>query len=113
LIREKLIERPIQALGPPDIQGSEVDDRGEPFGMPFANREVAVIIANELNRHNRGIWFYTVERQIEGKRWIIVRDGEMIALGAQGRPLRAIVDAVRAKKGHRISHEGVGLRATG
>ncbi len=52
-----------------------MDDRREPFGMPFANREVAVIVANELNRHNRGIWFYTVERQIEGKRWIIVRDG--------------------------------------
>ena len=31
---------------------------------------------------------------------------EMIALRAQGRPLRAIADAVRAK-GYRISHEGV------
>jgi hypothetical protein len=60
-----------------------MDDRREPFGMPFANREVAVIVANELNRHDRGIWFYTVERQIEGKRWIIVRDGR--ELSAQGR----------------------------
>jgi hypothetical protein len=76
-------------------------DPTEPFGMPFANREVAVIIANELNRHNRGIWVYTVERQIEGERWIIVRDdGEMIAPRAQRRPLRAT-------KGHRISHKGV------
>ena len=74
-----------------------MDDRREPFGMPFANREVAVIIANELNRHNRGIWFYTVERQIEGKRWIIVRDGEMIALGAQGRPLRAVAEVWRRR----------------
>jgi putative DNA-invertase from lambdoid prophage Rac len=31
---------------------------------------------------------------------------EMVSLRAQGRPLRAIADAVRAK-GHRISHEGV------
>jgi hypothetical protein len=112
-MREKLIERPIQACRPPGIQGSEVDDRREQFGMPFANREVAVIIANELNRHNRGIWFYAVERQIKDKRWIIVRDGEMVALGAQGRPLRAIVDAERTRKGHRISHQGLGLRATG
>jgi hypothetical protein len=52
-----------------------MDDRSEPFGMPFANREVAAVVANELNRHDRGIWFYTVERQIEGKRWIIVRRG--------------------------------------
>jgi hypothetical protein len=52
-----------------------MDDRSEPFGMPFTNRDVAVIVANELNRHNRGIWFYKVERHIEGKRWIIVREG--------------------------------------
>jgi hypothetical protein len=58
-----------------------MDDRREPFGMPFANREVAVIVANELNRHDRGIWFYTVERQIEGKRWIIVRDGRELDFG--------------------------------
>jgi hypothetical protein len=51
-----------------------VDDHSEPFGMPFANREVAAVVANELNRHDQGIWFYMVERQIEGKRWIIVRD---------------------------------------
>ena len=39
---------------------------------------------------------------------------EMIALRAQGRPLRAIADAVRAK-GYRISHEGVAgvLRTAG
>ncbi len=55
-----------------------MDDRSEPFGMPFTNRDVAVIVANELNRHNRGIWFYEVERHIEGKRWIVVReDGEL------------------------------------
>jgi hypothetical protein len=38
---------------------------------------------------------------------------EMIALRAQGRPLRTIADAVRAK-GYRISHEGVAgvLRAS-
>lgn len=59
-----------------------MDDRREPFGMPFANREVAVIVANELNRHDRAIWFYTVERQIEGKRWIIVRDGRELDLSS-------------------------------
>ena len=32
---------------------------------------------------------------------------ERVALRAQGRPLRAIAEALRAKKGHRISHEGV------
>ena len=39
---------------------------------------------------------------------------EMIALRAQGRPLRAIAAAVAAK-GYRISHEGVAsiLRAAG
>jgi|SRR5208337_3627967 len=74
-MREKLIGRPIRARRPPDIRGSEMDDRSEPFGMPFTNREVAVIVANELNRHDRGIWFYEVERHFEGKRWIIVREG--------------------------------------
>jgi hypothetical protein len=113
-MREKLIECAAQAHRPPDIRGSEMDGRREPFGMPFANREVAVIIANELNRHNRGMWLYTVERQMESKRWIIVRDDrEMIALRARGRPLTAIVVAQKAKKGHRISHEGVVLSATG
>jgi hypothetical protein len=57
-----------------------MDDRIEPFGMPFANREVAVIVANELNRHGRGMWFYRVERQIEGKRWVIVRNGRELDL---------------------------------
>jgi hypothetical protein len=49
-------------------------DCSEPFGMPFTNHEVAVIVANELNRHERGMWSYKVERHIDGKRWIIVRD---------------------------------------
>ena len=35
--------------------------------MPFTNRDVAVIVANELNRHDRGMWFYKVERHTEGK----------------------------------------------
>ena len=52
-----------------------MDDNGEPFGMPFSNREVAFIVANELNRHDRGTWFYKVERHIDDKRWIIVREG--------------------------------------
>ena len=52
---------------------SEMDDRREPFGMPFTNREVAVIVANDLNRHDRGLWFYEVERHIDDKRWIIAR----------------------------------------
>ena len=50
-----------------------MDDRGEPFGMPFTNREVAVIVANDLSRHDRGLWFYEVERHIDDKRWIIAR----------------------------------------
>jgi putative DNA-invertase from lambdoid prophage Rac len=39
---------------------------------------------------------------------------EMVALRAEGRPLRAIAEAVRAK-GHRISHQGVAdvVRAVG
>jgi hypothetical protein len=41
--------------------------------MPFTNREVAVIVADELNRHDRGLWFYKVERHIDDKRWIIAR----------------------------------------
>ena len=57
-----------------------MDDRREPFGMPFTSREVAVIAANELNRHDRGIWFYKVERHIDGKRWIIVREGRELVL---------------------------------
>ena len=73
--------------------GSEMDDRREPFGMPFANRELAVIIANELNRHDRGIWFYTVERQIEGKRWIIVRGGRELDFVKRHCELRQARDA--------------------
>ena len=39
----------------------------------------------------------------------------MVALRAQGRPLRAIADAVAATRGFRISHEGVAgvLKAAG
>ena len=33
--------------------------------MPFTNREVAVILASELNRHDPGLWFYRVERHID------------------------------------------------
>jgi hypothetical protein len=53
--------------------GAEMDDGGEPFGMPFTRREVAVIVANELNRHDRGMWSYNVERHIMGRRWTNVR----------------------------------------
>ena len=56
------------------IRESEKDGRGEPFGMPFTNREVVVIVANELNGHDRGLWFYEVERHIDDKRWIIARN---------------------------------------
>jgi hypothetical protein len=76
------------ARHPTDVRESEMDDRGEPFGMPFANREVAAIAANELNRHDRGMWFYTVERQIEGRRWIIVRDGRELDLVERHSELR-------------------------
>lgn len=51
--------------------------------MPFANRGVADILANELNRHDRGMWVYKVERHLEGKRWIVVREGR--ELGFVGR----------------------------
>ena len=60
-----------------EIRESEKDGRGEPFGMPFTNREVAVIVANELNRHDRGLWFYGVERHIDEKRWIIARNARV------------------------------------
>jgi hypothetical protein len=53
--------------------GPEMDDVGEPFGMPFRSREIAVIVASELNQHDRGQWSYHVERHIEGRRWTIVR----------------------------------------
>jgi len=43
--------------------------------MPYTNREVAVILASELNGHDPGLWFYRVERHIDNKRWIIVREG--------------------------------------
>ena len=36
---------------------------------------VAVVVANELNRHDRGLWYHKVERDIDDKRWIIVRQG--------------------------------------
>jgi hypothetical protein len=50
-----------------------MDDSGEPFGMPFRNPQVAVIVAHELNQHDPSLWFYNVERHIDDKRWIIVR----------------------------------------
>jgi hypothetical protein len=56
----------------PDPQQSE--EGSQPFGMPFTNHEVAVIVASELNRHDRGLWFYAVEGPIAVKRWIIVRN---------------------------------------
>jgi hypothetical protein len=66
---------------------SEIDDRGEAFGMPFTNREVAAILAGELNGHDPGLWFYRVERHIDNKRWIIVREGrEFYFRGAMHRP---------------------------
>ena len=37
----------------------KVRPRGEPFGMPFRRREVAVIVASDLNRHDRGMWSYS------------------------------------------------------
>ena len=61
--------------------------------MPFANREVAVIVANELNRHDRGLWFYEVERHIDDKRWIIARKGCV---------LRA--DCARSSSGSYVRH---------
>ena len=48
--------------------------RTETFGMPFTKREVAAIVANELNRHDRGLWFYEVKRHIDDRRWIVVRE---------------------------------------
>jgi hypothetical protein len=51
-----------------------MDDWTEPFGMAFANREAAVIVANEMNRHAGGLWCYKVERHIDHRRWITVRE---------------------------------------
>ena len=42
--------------------------------MAFSNREAAVIVANELNRRSGGLWFYKVERHIDHRRWITVRN---------------------------------------
>jgi hypothetical protein len=53
---------------------SELDDWREPFGMAFSNYEVAVILANELNRRSGGLWFYKVEPHIDNRRWITVRE---------------------------------------
>ena len=33
--------------------------------MPFTNREVAVIVANELNRRDPGMWFFAGDRRVE------------------------------------------------
>ena len=59
---------------------SEIDDWGEPFGMAFTNREVAVIVANELNRRGRGLWFYKVEHHIDHRRRIAVREDRQFDL---------------------------------
>jgi len=56
---------------------SETEDQSELFGMPFANREAAVIIASELNAHDRGLWFYKVERHGD-RRWITVRESRKL-----------------------------------
>jgi hypothetical protein len=48
--------------------------------MPFTNREVAVIVANELNRGGRRLWFYKVERHIDHRRWIIIREDRQFDL---------------------------------
>ena len=58
------------------------DDWREPFGMPFTNHEVVVIVANELNGHDRGLWFHKVERHIDAKRWIIVRERRELDLSS-------------------------------
>jgi hypothetical protein len=67
---------------------SESDDWREPFGMAFSNYEIAVILANELNRRSRGLWFYKVERHIDNGRWITVRE----------RPRSSNVTADKAKR---------------
>jgi hypothetical protein len=64
----------------PRHRKSEIDDWREPFGMAFTNREVAVIVANELNRRDRGLWFYKVERHIDHRRWITVREDRQFDL---------------------------------
>jgi hypothetical protein len=53
---------------------SESDDSREPFGMAFMNRGAAVMLAHELNRRSGGLWVYKVERHIDRKRWIAVRE---------------------------------------
>jgi hypothetical protein len=53
---------------------SGTEEYREPFGMPFTNLEVAFVVANELNRQDQGLWFYNIERHIDDKRWIIVRE---------------------------------------
>jgi hypothetical protein len=42
--------------------------------MAFSNHEAAVILAKELNRRSGGLWFYKVERHIDHRRWITVRE---------------------------------------
>jgi hypothetical protein len=51
-----------------------IDDWREPFGMAFTDREAAVILASELNQRSGGLWFYTVERHIDQRRWMTVRE---------------------------------------
>ena len=60
-----------------------MDDDGEPFGMPFRSREIAVIVTHELNRHDRGLWSYNVERH--GRRWTILRKPGVILSRACGK----------------------------
>jgi hypothetical protein len=59
---------------------ADVDDRREPFGMAFTNREAAVNLASEMNRRARGLWFYKVERHIDRRRWIAVRKERELGL---------------------------------
>ena len=77
---------------------SEIDDGREPFGMPFTNREVAVILANELNGHDPGLWFYRVERHIDNKRWIIVREGRHSEVAPSSLQPRRFASSLKARR---------------
>jgi hypothetical protein len=78
---------------------AEMDGGGEPFGMPFRRREVAVTVADELNRHDRGMWSYNVERNIEGRRWMIVRKPGDILSRACGQETANDAHRLRAQPG--------------
>lgn len=73
----------------PRRRKSEIDDWSEPFGMAFSNREAAVVVANELNRRGGGLWFYKVERHVDHRRWVTVRE----------RPRSSKATADHAKRG--------------